>query len=47
MAASLLVGFVVTPFLVQRLGQSTYGLWIVISSLTGYFAVLDLGIGSS
>ena len=47
MASSLLVGFLVAPYLVHKLGQSTYGLWIVISSLTGYFGVLDFGIGSS
>jgi O-antigen/teichoic acid export membrane protein len=47
MATNLLVGFLVAPFLVNRLGQSSYGLWIVISSLTGYFSVLDFGIGTS
>jgi O-antigen/teichoic acid export membrane protein len=47
MGTTLLVGLLVAPFLVHTLGQSSYGLWIVISSLTGYFSVLDLGIGSS
>ncbi len=47
MATTMLVGFIVAPFLVNRLGQSSYGLWIVISSLTGYFSVLDFGIGTS
>jgi O-antigen/teichoic acid export membrane protein len=40
---SMLSGLVVMPYLIQRLGSSTYGLWILIGTLTGYFGVLDLG----
>ncbi len=40
-------GFVVAPFLVHRLGDTGYGLWIFIASLTGYFGLLDLGIRGS
>src|SRR5690242_12787116 len=40
-------GFLIAPFLVHRLGDSTYGLWIVIASLTSYFRVLDFGVGAS
>jgi O-antigen/teichoic acid export membrane protein len=47
MAIHMLVGFLIAPFLVTHLGDSTYGLWIVIASLTSYFGVLDLGIGGS
>ncbi len=43
----LLAGFLVMRFLVRHLGPATYGLWILIASLTGYFSVLDLGIGGS
>lgn len=41
------VGFAVLPFNVHHLGQSAYGLWMLMSSLTLYFSVLDLGFGSS
>jgi O-antigen/teichoic acid export membrane protein len=47
MAVTLLAGLVLLPFLVRRLGQTDYGLWILISSFTGYFGLLDLGIRSS
>jgi O-antigen/teichoic acid export membrane protein len=47
MATHMLVGFLVAPFLVHHLGQTRYGLWILIGSLTGYFAVLDLGVRGS
>jgi O-antigen/teichoic acid export membrane protein len=43
----MLTGFVVAPFLVNRLGETSYGLWILIASLTGYFASLDLGVSGS
>lgn len=44
---SMLVGFVVSPFLVHHLGESGYGLWVLIASLTGYFGLLDLGMRAS
>ncbi len=47
MAIGMLAGFVVAPFLVHRLGETTYGLWILIASLTGYFGLLDLGVRGS
>lgn len=47
MAVNMLAGFVVAPFLVHRLGDSSYGLWILIASMTGYFGLLDLGVRAS
>jgi O-antigen/teichoic acid export membrane protein len=38
------VSFVIAPFLVNTLGATSYGLWILIGSLTSYFGLLDLGI---
>ena len=43
----MLAGFLVMPFLVHALGLSTYGLWILIGSLTGYFGLLDLGVATA
>jgi O-antigen/teichoic acid export membrane protein len=45
--SAMLVGFVVAPFLVRHLGETTYGLWILIASLTSYFGLLDLGTRGS
>ena len=47
MGINMLAGFIVTPYLVARLGDGGYGLWIVIASMTGYFSLLDLGVRSS
>lgn len=41
---NMISGLLVMPYLIQRLGNITYGLWILIGTVTGYFAVLDLGV---
>lgn len=47
MAVTMVTGFVVAPILVHRLGDSVYGLWILIASMSGYFGLLDLGVRGS
>jgi len=46
-AVSMLSGLLVMPYLIRTLGASTYGLWILIGTLTGYFGVLDLGVSAA
>lgn len=41
---STLAVFVLYPFCVQVLGEEQYGVWLLISSATGYFALLQLGV---
>ena len=41
----LLVGIFMLPFNVAHLGQSAYGLWILVASVTVYFSMFDLGYG--
>jgi O-antigen/teichoic acid export membrane protein len=41
----LLIGIFMLPFNVSHLGQSAYGLWILVASVTVYFSMLDLGYG--
>ena len=36
-----------TPFILARLGPATYGLWALVSSVIGYGALLDFGIGGA
>src|SRR4051794_12278048 len=47
MAATMLVGFWVTPFLLYHMGEEQYGTWNVVASFAGYFSILDLGVRSS
>src|ERR1041384_4869236 len=41
----LLIGIFMLPFNVAHLGQSAYGLWVLVASVTIYFSMLDLGYG--
>lgn len=41
-----LIGFWLTPFLLYRIGQHNYGLWLVGTQLMFYLALLDIGIVS-
>jgi O-antigen/teichoic acid export membrane protein len=42
-----MIGFLLSPFIVHKLGTTGYGIWTLVLSLTGYFGLLDLGIRSS
>lgn len=41
----LVIGVVMLPFNMGRLGPSTYGLWVLVASVTAYFSFLNLGYG--
>lgn len=47
MASGAINSFITAPFLIHRLGQTTYGLWILIASLTNYLNLIDLGLRAS
>ena len=42
-----LVGFLMMPFLVHRLGDGNYGVRVLILNFTGYLSLLDLGVSAS
>lgn len=44
---NLVVMFFLSPFIVQTLGKVEYGIWSLLTVLTGYMGVLDLGIRAS
>ncbi len=44
---SIVIAFVLSPYLIHTLGDTNYGVWSVVSALTGYMALLDLGISSA
>ncbi len=43
-AVNACVIFLLTPFVLRSLGDTRYGVWILINGLTGYFGLLDLGM---
>ncbi len=38
------LGFVMLPVMVHKLGSARYGLWVLISEVTGYYSYVGLGI---
>lgn len=41
---NVVLTFFITPYIVHSLGDSRYGIWNIIISVTGYCGLLDLGI---
>jgi O-antigen/teichoic acid export membrane protein len=41
------VGILLSPFILHRLGDTAFGIWVLIFSITGYYGLFDLGIRSS
>jgi len=42
-ALNAAVTLALTPFILRELGTARYGIWILTSSLIGYYGLLDLG----
>ena len=47
LGVNILVGIFLSPFILHRLGDSAFGIWVLIFSITGYYGLFDLGIRSS
>jgi O-antigen/teichoic acid export membrane protein len=45
--SDLIISLLLIPFMVARLGDADYGLWILAGSLVSYGALLDFGIASA
>jgi O-antigen/teichoic acid export membrane protein len=43
-AVSIIVSFFLSPFVVHRLGNVAYGVWVLANSSIAYMALLDLGM---
>jgi hypothetical protein len=44
LAASVLVVYTLLPFNLHALGQESYGIWLLVVSLSGYLYLMNLGI---
>lgn len=44
---NVIVGVFLSPFILHRLGDAAFGIWVLIFSITGYYGLFDLGIRSS
>ena len=47
LAANILTGFFLMPFLINSLGNEQYGLWILASTIVGFYGLLDVGLGGA
>src|ERR1700747_1324052 len=47
LGVSILVGVFLSPFILHRLGDNAFGIWVLIFSVTGYYGLFDLGLRSS
>lgn len=43
----IIIAFIMSPFLVNTLGDTKYGIWTIAVSFTGYMSLLDFGISSA
>jgi O-antigen/teichoic acid export membrane protein len=47
LGVNILVGVFLSPFILHRLGNTAYGAWVLVFSVTGYYGLFDLGVRSS
>src|ERR1039458_2734915 len=47
LAVNVAVGIFLSPFILHRLGDAAFGVWVLFFSVTGYYGLFDLGIRSS
>ncbi len=41
------IGMLLAPYIITHIGVSAYGLWALVLSVTGYFALMDMGFGQA
>ena len=44
---NIIIAFFLSPFIVHKLGNVYYGLWVIMMQLSGYLGILELGVRSS
>ena len=47
LGVNIAVGFLLTPFIINQLGKTGYGIWAFIGAFIGYYGLLNLGVGSA
>lgn len=46
LGVSIIMGFLLMPYLIAHLGQARYGVWALVGSFVGYYGFLRLGVGT-
>jgi len=47
LGVNIVVGFLLTPFIISNLGKIGYGIWTLVGSFIGYYGLLNLGVSSA
>lgn len=47
LAANIVIGLLLVPYMIKYLGKSEYGIMNLVNSIIGYVSILDLGIGQT
>ncbi len=47
LAVHFVATFVVTPIIIRKLGNAGFGTWALIQSFSGYYGLVNLGLGSA
>lgn len=47
LSSTVLVSFFMMPFLVHNLGDTQYGLWILVGSIVGFYGFFDFGLATA
>jgi O-antigen/teichoic acid export membrane protein len=47
LGVNIVVGVFLSPFILHRLGDAAFGIWVLIFSITGYYGIFDFGVRSS
>ena len=40
-------GIIISPYILHKLGDDAFGLWVLVFAITGYYGLFDFGIRSS
>ena len=47
LGVGVIVGLLLTPYMISLVGDRLYGVWVLVASFTGWYGVLDLGLSSA
>lgn len=47
LGTTVVAGFALTPYVLHHVGDSAYGVWVLLTAFTGYYGLLDLGLRSA
>lgn len=47
LGVNIIIGLLLTPFIIKHLGKTGYGIWTLILSFVGYYGLLSFGVNSA